>query len=193
MLTDKLSSREIYSILISNIANKTTSNIYVKKLFEKTTLDWIKIYLLPRLATIDATLPSFQYKILNNVLFLNKNLYNFGKTSTALYSFCKTFKETAIHIFYDYIHFKSLWEKLQTKFWNIILPSLAPHAVIHGLTNEANNIYNLLNHILLVFKYYDYRLREKPILNIDTLIDNLIEIKKREKQISLASRNKTET
>ena len=70
---DKLSSKEIYSILISSNVSKPTSNIYFEKLFEYTTLDWNKIYLSPRLATIDTTLRSFQYKILSNVLFLNKN------------------------------------------------------------------------------------------------------------------------
>ena len=70
---DKLSSKEIYSILISSNVSKPTSNIYFEKLFEYATLDWNKIYLSPRLATIDTTLRSFQYKILNNVLFLNKN------------------------------------------------------------------------------------------------------------------------
>ena len=57
----------------------------------------------------------------------------------------------------------------------------------------TNNIYDLLNHILLIFKYYVYRSREKHILNIDILIDNLIEIKKKEKQISVTSIDKTET
>ena len=73
----KLSSKEIYSILISNIINKATLNIYFEKLFENTTLDWNKIYLLPSLATIDTTLRSFQYKILNNVLFLKKKTIHF--------------------------------------------------------------------------------------------------------------------
>ena len=36
---EKLSSNEIYSILISNIVNKPTSNIFFDKLFENTTLD----------------------------------------------------------------------------------------------------------------------------------------------------------
>ena len=43
--TDKLSSKEIYSILISNIANRPTSNIYFEKLSESTFLDRSKIYL----------------------------------------------------------------------------------------------------------------------------------------------------
>ena len=96
--------RIIYSILISNIVDKPTLNIYFEKLFESITLDWSKMYLLPRLATIDTTLYSFQYKILNNVLFLNKNLYNFEITDTALCSFCKAFEETPIRVFYDCIN-----------------------------------------------------------------------------------------
>ena len=80
------------------------------------------------------------------------------------------------------------------KFQNgIILPSLSPQGAILVLTNEENNIYNLLNLILWVFKHYVYRSREKHILNIDILIDNLIEIKKIEKRISLANNNKKET
>ena len=39
----KLFSKEIYSILISNIVNKPTSNICFEKLFENTTLDWNKV------------------------------------------------------------------------------------------------------------------------------------------------------
>ena len=46
---------------------------------------------------------------------------------------------------------------------------------------------------LLVFKYHAYRSREKHILNIVILINNLIEIKKKEKRISLADNNKTKT
>ena len=106
--TDKLSSKEIYSILISNIINKPTSNIYYEKFFENTTLDLSKIYLLSCLAAIDNNLCFVQYKIAKNVLFLNKKLYTFGITNIALCSFCKTLEETPMHIFYDCIHVKSL-------------------------------------------------------------------------------------
>ena len=72
---DKLSSKEKYSILISSNINKSTSKMYLEKLFENTTLDWSKMYLSLRLAAIDTTLRSFQYKILNNVLLFNKKIY----------------------------------------------------------------------------------------------------------------------
>ena len=93
-----------------------------------------------------------------------------------------------MHIFYDCIHVKSLWEKLQTKFQNdIILSSLTPQAAILGLTNDVNNINNLLNYISLVFKYCVYRSREKHIQNNFIGQPNI----NKEKRISLVSNNKT--
>ena len=56
---DKLFSKEIYSILISNIVNKPTSNICFENFFENSTLYWNKIYLSLLLATISTTLRSF--------------------------------------------------------------------------------------------------------------------------------------
>ena len=107
------------------LLKKPASNIYFEKLFENTTLDWSKIYLSPRLVTIDTTLRSFQYKILNNILFLNEKEYSFGITRTALRSSCNTLEETPIHIFFDCIHVKCIWERLQPKCLNdFILPSL---------------------------------------------------------------------
>ena len=187
---DKLSSKGIYSILISNIVNKPTSNIYFEKQSQNTTLDWNKIYLPPLLATIDTTLRSFQYEILNNVLFLNKIQYTFGITNTALCSFCNTLEESPIHIFFDYVHVKCFWERLRVKFQNnFILPSLTQQTVILGLCNEAND--NLLSHISLTSKYI-YISREKQTLNIDILTSNLIKAKKREKQINIVTINKRE-
>ena len=137
LFPDKLSSKEIHSNLISNTVNKPTSNIFLETIFENITLDWSKIYLPSRLAAIDTvlelTMCSFQCKILNNVLLLNKNLDNF-RTNNALRSFCNTLGETHIYIFFNCIHVKCLWERLQTKFQkDFILPSLTPQTAILGL------------------------------------------------------------
>ena len=75
---------------------------------------------------------------------------------------------------------------------NFILPSLRPQTGICGLYNEANDNYNLLIHILLIFQYYIYISSEKRTLNIDILIANLTKAKKREKQISIVTINKRE-
>ena len=48
---DKLTSTGIYSILISEVQNKPSSNIYFKNLYNKYNTDWPPIYILPRLVT----------------------------------------------------------------------------------------------------------------------------------------------
>ena len=79
------------------------------------------------------------------------------------------------------------------KFQNdLILPSLTPQTGILRLYNKVNDNYNLLSHILLIFKCCVYISKEKRIPNIDILMANLIKIKKREKQISIATINKRE-
>ena len=106
------------------------------------------------------TLAPFRYKILNNVLFLNKKLYTFGITNTAP-CFLITLWKKLLYIFFDCIHVKSVWERLQMKFQNdFILPLLTPKTATLGLHNEANDIYNILSYILLIFKYYSYTSRE---------------------------------
>ena len=42
----------------------------------------------------------FQYKILNNILYLNNTLYTSKLTNSSLCSFCKHENETTLHIFY---------------------------------------------------------------------------------------------
>ena len=106
--------------IFSNIVNKSTPNIYFEKLFGNTILDWDKIYLRPRLGTINTTLRSFQYKILNNVLFLNKKLYTFGITNTALCSFCNTLEEAPIHIFLTTFMFNVFGKNCKRNFRTIL-------------------------------------------------------------------------
>ena len=74
---------------------------------------------------------------------------------------------------------------------DFILLSLTPETAILGLYNEANDNYNLLSRILLIFKHI-YISREKRILNINIPIGNLTKVNKREKQISIVTINKRE-
>ena len=126
-------------------------------------------------------------------VFLNKKLYTFGITNNALCSFCNAVEETPINIFFDCVHVKCLWEKLRMKFQNyFILLSPTPQTAILGLYNEANDNYNLVNHILFTFEHYIYISRDKQMLNIDTLMANLIKLKKMEKQINIVTIHKRE-
>ena len=85
---DKLVSKELYNISLCSMYEKPTSQSYYEKLLETTNLNWKEIYILPRKVSIDTNLCMFQYKILNNILFLNKLLFKFEKVQSPLCSFC---------------------------------------------------------------------------------------------------------
>ena len=52
------------------------------------------------MVTVDTKLRTFQYKILNNILFVNKMLFKLKEVGLPLCSFCKAKDETYIHLFY---------------------------------------------------------------------------------------------
>ena len=93
---DKLTSTKIYSILTLKVKNKP--DIYFENLFNYHDIDWTAVYMLPRLVMHNTYMRSFQYKILNNILYLNKKLHIFGTKLSPLCSFCNLYDETPCHI-----------------------------------------------------------------------------------------------
>ena len=85
---DKLKSTEIYSILTLKVQNNPSSNIYFENVFNHDDIDWTAICMLPRLVTHDNYVRSFPYKILHDILYLNKKLHIFRIKSSPLCSFC---------------------------------------------------------------------------------------------------------
>ena len=79
VITLDTSSSEIHSILILKVKNKPSSNIYFENFFNYNYIDWTTIYVPPRLVMHNTYMRSFQYKILNNILYLNKKLHIFRK------------------------------------------------------------------------------------------------------------------
>ena len=57
---EKLSSKELYSILITKFTNEHCSNVYFDIIFSKMKFDSRKVYILPRITTINTYLLSFQ-------------------------------------------------------------------------------------------------------------------------------------
>ena len=73
---EKLHSKETYSFYqnISQNMGTSTSQQYFKTFFPHWNLGWKLIYLLTRILTKNTSLRAFQYKVLNNVLYLNHKL-----------------------------------------------------------------------------------------------------------------------
>ena len=77
---------------------------------------------------------------------------------------------------------KSLWLQLNRHFHSDLkFPELTPQTAILGIFNDSVSNIHLIDHILLLFKLYIYKSRNKGQLNIHELLANILNIKKLEK------------
>ena len=146
-----------YHTLLAPLIRPTTAQSTLETYLNLRDQDWKKIYMLPRLTTIESSLRSFQYKIPNNILYLNDGLYKFKAIPSQLCSLCKLENESLTHLFCQCIETRKLWHQLQT--WFPVpkkLSDLEPQPILLGIWRENNSDYTLINHIILLFKRYIY-------------------------------------
>ena len=102
--------------------------------------------MLSRKVTVNGFLGSFQDKILNNILSVNKKLHTFGLSNTQLYSFCKMEEETTSHQLYYCAHMQDIWNQVQAYFTDCSrFSQLTPQTAIfrfHNIDNDAFLIQN---------------------------------------------------
>ena len=154
IIVKKLSSKELYSLLIFAINYQPTSQKYLDNLFPNIELPWKEIYLTVHKAAAISHLRCFNYKIINDVLYLNEKLFQFGKCQSPLCSFCFTEAEATLHVFHKCSVTKILWNQLLLFFeTDLDFPDLTPQAALFGFINESDNNLNIIqNHILLILK-----------------------------------------
>ena len=159
IILEMLSSKELYSLLISTIDHQPTSQKYFDNLFPNIELPWKEIYLTAREATANSHLRCFHYKIINNVLYLNKKLFQYGKTQSPLCAFCHIEAEATLHAFHTCSVTKILWNQLLLFFeTDLDFHDVTPQTAVFGFINELGINLNILqNHVLLTFKLYGYQ------------------------------------
>ena len=158
-----ITSEIAYQKFLKPLLRPPTAQKSLEQAYNLNNVNWGKIYLLPRVITIDSSLKSFQYKILNNTLHLNECLFKFNIVDSSLCSICKQENESVIHLFAICSEARSLCDQLRTytSSKNIILPSnLVPQVVILGVWDEKMQNLTLVIHLILIFKCYIYLKRE---------------------------------
>ena len=176
---EKLNSKELCWIELTRDFCKPTSQVYFEKHFNDCVLHWKYIYVLPRIVTSDPYTRYFQYKVLNNVLYLNEKLFLFGISETSKCSFCNQNNETIEHLF------------LNTFFENHLpLYDLTPQAAFFGFTEKNLDDTILQNHLLLVFKIYLHKSRSYGFVCLKSLLLEIKKINRLEKKIVEANANK---
>ena len=146
----------------------------------------------PRIVFSNTYMRCFRYKVLNNVFFLNKKRFLFKKLNSPLYSFCKEEEETVFQIYFYYPNVRNLCNQL--KFYPAQDLTLSPQTLqvaVFGFS-EKDNTENVIlyNHLFLIFELYVYHFREKRLLNVASLMNQIMKVKKNRKENSLYSEKK---
>ena len=92
-----LSAKFVYKKLIYNCFVHPTSQAHLLRKLDLQDVNWQTVYTLPRFCTIDSHTRIFQYKILNNILYLNNRLFKMNIVNSELCSFCEAEPETIVH------------------------------------------------------------------------------------------------
>ena len=125
------------------------------------------------------------------MLYLTEKLFRFKKISCSLCSFCQSEDETPIQLFHGCIKTNLLWYKLK-KFLKTKknLPINTTQSAIFGFLNYEN-ISDIINYLLLIFKYCLFNSRERKKLSPEVLKKEIVKIYNIEKQICLNDFKKT--
>ena len=142
-----MSVKAAYNSLVKSLKKPPTSKNTLEKILDISNVDWPTIYMIPQVVTIESSLRTFQYKILNNIIFLNNRLFKFGQVQSPLCSLCKHENETTKHLFSQWFIARRLWDSIKS--WlmgSITLPPLNPDTAILGHWSPENKFNILVNH-----------------------------------------------
>ena len=136
---------------------------------------------------------SLQYKILNNILYLNKKLHTSGLSNRQLCPFFKIEEETISPLFYYCTHIQDIWNQRQIYFTDCFhFSQLTPQTAICGFLNIDNDTFLIQNQILLLFKLHIYSARKHGFLSFNNFLNKIGKIKNLQKRVAANNRNKCE-
>ena len=159
---NKITSKLIYSDIIKEKFQNPTSQKHISRKLNINIQDieWTSVYKRVYKYTNNPRLREFQFKILNNYLYLNKDLHRFNIVESSLCTFCKSVTESLEHFFVECKYSKLFFQDINS--WlddsHIKLPILNLENVILGI---AENV--MQGFLFLLYKYvlYNMRLRNK--------------------------------
>ena len=186
-LYSKLSSKAIYKALVAKVFQRPSAQDTIQKRTDRN-IDWKKVYMIPRKCTIDSHTRIFQYKILNNILYLNDRLFKMNLVESEMCSFCKGEKETVEHLFLNCRIAKTLWANICNLCKETMsFPVLTFKNIICGFTESSEqNICQ--NFILLLFKKFLYQQRSRQSgANIKSFSNSIHTIYRIEYKIAAAN------
>ena len=91
--------KSVYNILLRSVKACPTSRKSIETLLNNYSINWPEVYTIPHKVTIETSLRVFQYKLLNNIIYLSKRIAKFDSAVNPLCSLCSQAPEDVIHLF----------------------------------------------------------------------------------------------
>ena len=187
-----LTSRYVYDILMCGkccipvIQRKRQKNVN----FSNCEFDWTNVYISLYKTTLDTKMREFQYKVINNILPLNKKLYNWKIKDSSRCDLCDLYPESVEHLFMLCIKSVNLSLQLNKlcRDYDVMLPKPYTKEIIFGVPEHSAK-YCLVNMILLVFKLVVFQMKDSGTLLLTTFKTKLKRIENIEFEIA-SSQNK---
>ena len=149
--------KQIYDSFLCNKQIPPTAQQKISDKYSDTIINWKKVYSLPFRTTLDSKLREFQYKILNNIVFTNDKLFRFGLSQSPNCTFCNEEPESLEHLLSRCKVSSEFWKEVLSwlKEYNIVLKSFNEISLFLRIFEESEDFF-LINHVMLLGKYYIY-------------------------------------
>ena len=151
---------------------------YFEKNLDNDIINWKAVYTLPRCATISSRLRVFQYKILDNILYLDNTLFKMKVVQNPKCSICESNAETITHLFVECQFVSCLWTNVVN--WCGKEIGLPPRLTLEhcylGIIYSDSSFDTLTNLLIILLKHLIYVLREnKTRLSLKSFIKYVCE------------------
>ena len=184
--TYSASCRQFYSLLISTRAKHPNGFKTLSADLELSN-SLQEVFSIPYTTARESYVWSFQYKILNKIMFTNTKLFKIGFIESDKCSFCKIYKEDLYHLFYDCSYARSFWDT-----FNIWWSDLRGENLRLTLTDVIVGLFDnnsLLNYLIILGKLTIWECRRNNSLPKFYLFLHKVEAKKETEKL-IALRNK---
>ena len=141
-------SRNFYVFLIQEKAKHSRGFSKLMSDFNLSEEETRKAFVLAKSVALETFVQCFQFKILNDILFLNTRLAKIGRIQSDLCTFCQTSRETLEHFFYRCSFSTEFWTKFEN-FWLTVTRERIKLDYINIILGILDQRSNLLNYFII--------------------------------------------
>ena len=177
----KRRSKNFYASLIKEKAKHSRGFVKLMSDFNLSEEETQKAFVLAKSVALEAFVQCFQFKILNDILFLNTRLAKIGRIQSDLCSFCQTSPETLEHFFYRCSFSTEFWTKFEN-FWLTVAGKEIKLDYVNIILGILDQRSNLLNYFIILGKLYLWNCRKNKqvplFLPFEDVVKSKYEIEK---------------